>query len=77
MQPADVAEKTGTPEEMFLYWFLQLPANADVAQAARSEIARIDGSEPADAGMARLRGLLLQATLNQPSTPRHRRRTRH
>lgn len=70
-------ETHGTSEDMFLAWFFNLPENANVADAARIEIARIDGAASPCAQVARLRSLLHQATLNQPVAPRHRRRQRH
>jgi ferredoxin-NADP reductase len=70
-------EARGTSEEMFLAWFLNLPDDANVAETARIEIARIDGAAAPCAQVVRLRSLLYQATLNQPAAPRHRRRQRH
>lgn len=77
MQTQTVTDIRGTSEDMFLAWFFNLPDNANVADAARIEIARIDDAASPCAQVARLRSLLHQATLNQPAAPRHRRRQRH
>lgn len=77
MQSDQFLKSRATSEDMFLAWFFNLPADANVADAARIEIARIDGAASPCAQVARLRSLLHQATLNQPAAPRHRRRQRH
>ena len=48
------------PEDVFLAWLLTLPSGADVAQAARREIARLDRAAPLDAGPERLRQLMME-----------------
>lgn len=50
-----------SPEDVFLIWLLRLPDGADVAEAARAEIARLDRAAPLAPGPLRLRGLLEQA----------------
>ncbi len=50
-----------SPEDVFLLWLLQLPERADVAEAARSEIARLDRAAPLSPGPARLRELMAEA----------------
>lgn len=64
-------------EDLFLAWFFTLPENANVAEAAHREIARIDDAGKASGCDLQFRDLLRQATLNQPFMPRHRRRRRH
>lgn len=49
------------PEDVFLAWLLSLPDDADVAAAARLEIARLDRKAPLSAGPLRLRQLMEQA----------------
>ena len=48
------------PEDVFLAWLLSLPSEADIAQAARREIARLDRAAPLDAGPKRLRQLMIE-----------------
>ena len=64
-------------EDMFLAWFFSLPDDADVAAAARIEIARIDKSALPCEQVARLRTMLVQASYHQPPMSRSRRRQRH
>jgi hypothetical protein len=73
----DIIEIRGMSEDMFLAWFFNLPDSANVADAARSEIARIDRAASPSGEVARFRSLLHQATLNQPAASRQRRRQRH
>jgi hypothetical protein len=48
---------------MFLAWFLRLPYHADVAQAARMELARLDRLDLTSETTHRLRIMLEQASL--------------
>lgn len=73
----EIFNRRDTSEDMFLAWFLKLPDSANVADAARIEIARIDRAASPSDEVARLRSLLYQATLNQPVASRQRRRQRH
>ncbi|MDB5523059.1 MAG: hypothetical protein JWM58_822 [Rhizobium sp.] len=75
--PTSSYRQAGASEEMFLIWFFGLPDEANVADAARVEIARIDNEASSCEHILRLRGLLIQATLNQPAGPRTRKRQRH
>lgn len=50
-----------SPEDVFLVWLMGLPADADVAAAARAEVARLDRAAPLRPGPARLRELMLEA----------------
>jgi len=52
-----------SPEDIFLAWFLRLPHNADVAAAARAEIARLDRLDLMSETTHRLRIMLEQASL--------------
>ena len=54
MQAGEVA----TPEDMFLAWFLRLPHHADVTQAARQELARLDRLDIASDSLHRFRIML-------------------
>lgn len=45
------------PEDVFIVWLLGLPEGADPAEAARTEIARIDAKGLADGRLHRLRAL--------------------
>lgn len=56
------ARPTGSirPEDVFLAWLLALPGNADIADAARREIARLDRAEPLQSGPRRLRQLMIE-----------------
>jgi hypothetical protein len=51
------------PREVFLAWLLWLPQGADVAEAARREVARLDRAEPLPPEVAALRLLLVEAAL--------------
>ncbi|MBN9038278.1 MAG: hypothetical protein J0H53_19625 [Rhizobiales bacterium] len=51
-------------------WLLGLPDDADVAAAARTELARLDRLVALPAAAVRLRALLVQAT--RPMAPRRR-----
>jgi hypothetical protein len=64
-------------EDMFLAWFFGLPDGADVAEAARIEIARIDKSALPCEQVSRLRTMLVQASYQSPPMSRSRRRQRH
>lgn len=48
------------PEDVFLAWLLALPDDADTAEAARREIARLDRATPLGAGPERLRALMIE-----------------
>jgi len=48
------------PEDVLLVWLLRLPAETDIAGAARVEIARLDQAAPLCPGPQRLRALLIQ-----------------
>ncbi len=54
-----------SPEDVFLAWLVALPDDADIAAAARVQIARIDGVALATAPLRRLRALLEEAAANQ------------
>ena len=58
------------PEDVFLVWLLDLPDGADLAAAARSEIARIDRSTLRNAKLARLRDLFVEAACSADAPPR-------
>jgi hypothetical protein len=73
----DIAHRHRRSEDMLLAWFFSLPESADVAEAARIEIARIDKSALPCEQVARLRTLLVQASYPQPLMSRSRRRQRH
>lgn len=62
------------PEDVFLVWLLNLPDGADLAAAARSEIARIDRSRLRNAKVARLRDLFVEAACSADAPPRHKAR---
>lgn len=49
------------PEDVFLAWLMMLPPDADVASAARREIARLDATAPLQPGPAQLRRLFVEA----------------
>jgi len=71
-KPSAIQDVLPAPEDVFLAWLLALPADADVASAARREIASLDRRAVLPAAAARLRALLVQAT--RPATPRRRAR---
>lgn len=48
------------PEDILIAWLLWLPRDADVAEAAVEQVARMDRKQPLPQGAARLRELLLQ-----------------
>jgi hypothetical protein len=77
MERGEIIARRGTSEDMFLAWLFGLPEGTNVADAARSAIARIDAASDSGEQLGRLRKLLLQATLNQPATPRQRCTRRH
>ncbi len=52
------------PEDVFLAWLVALPEDADIAAAARAQIARIDRVVPASAPLRRLRALFEEAAAN-------------
>ena len=58
------------PEDVFLVWLLDLPDGADLAAAARREIARIDRSTVRTANVARLRDLFVEAACSAGAPPR-------
>ena len=62
------------PEDVFLLWLLQLPEGADIAEAARKEIVRLDGAAPLAPGPARLRELMAEAV--ETGSPRVSRKHR-
>ena len=64
-------------EDMFLAWLFGLPDSANVAEAARIEIARIDRSTLPCEQVSRLRTMLVQASYQSPLVSRRRRRQRH
>ena len=66
-----------TPEALFLAWLFAQPQGADIATAARMEIARVGRIEIAAETRARLIGLLSQATVPPQGASRQRRRQRH
>lgn len=75
MEASELNRSGTTPEDMFLAWFLGLPGDVDIKQAAQAEIARIDRIPGPKRQLESLRGLLHQATLNMPyQTPRRRQR---
>lgn len=45
VEPRAINRVQPTPEDLFLAWLLRLPYGADVSQAARLEIARLDRAE--------------------------------
>lgn len=53
-----------SPEDVFLAWLVALPEDADIAAAARAQIARIDRVVPASAPLRRLRALFEEAAAN-------------
>ncbi len=74
----DKAGRMPSPEDVFLSWMFSLPAGADLPQAARIEIARIDGAGHACAALSHLRGLFQQAIAGPlQSSARRQRRVRH
>jgi len=64
-------------EDMFLAWFFGLPDSANVAEAARVEIARIDAIALPCEQVSRLRNMLVQASYQPPPMSRSLRRRRH
>jgi len=64
-------------EDMFLAWVMQLPHAADIAAAARIEIARLDAINSDSETIARLRSLLVQASASRFAMPRGRSRSKH
>lgn len=69
--------QTETPEALFLAWLFAQPQGADIAAAARVEIARVRRIEIAADQRARLVGLLTQATVPPQGASRKARRQRH
>lgn len=63
-----------SPEDVFLLWLLRLPEGADIVEAARDEIARLDRLAPLPPGPARLRALMAEAA--EAGSPRVARRYR-
>jgi hypothetical protein len=53
-------------EDVFLAWVLGLPDDADIALAAKVEVARLDRSAPLPPGAERLREFLVEATRFSP-----------
>lgn len=66
-----------TPEALFLAWLFAQPPGADIAAAARVELARMGRIEIAADQRARLVGLLTQATVPPQGASRRGRRLRH
>jgi hypothetical protein len=65
-------------EQLFLHWLLALPADVDIGAAARVAIARIDAAgREGDETRARLRRLLVMATLPLPPAGFGTRRRSH
>lgn len=80
MRMLDIADKMPTnrrSEDIFLAWLFGLPDSANVAEAARIEIARIDTVALPSEQVARLRTMLVQASYQSPLVSRRRRRQRH
>ena len=71
----DLASSSSS-EDLFLSWLMRLPEGADVARAARAEIARLDATEPTTS-LLRLRNLLVQASVHSPVQPGRQRRVHH
>ena len=69
--------QSDTPEGLFLAWLFTQPPGADIAAAAKVEIARIGRIEIAAETRARLVGLLTQATVPPQGASRKARRLRH
>lgn len=69
--------KSATSEDLFLAWFLRLPHDADVAQAARSEIARLNRLEHICDTTYRFRIMLEQAVHFPAHSSPSRRRLQH
>jgi hypothetical protein len=66
-----------TPEALFLAWLFVQPQGADIATAARLEIARVGRIDVAAETRTRLIGLLTQATVPPQGASRQGRRQRH
>ncbi len=71
------SSQSETPEALFLAWLFAQPQGADIATAARLEIARMGRTDIATETRARLIGLLAQATVTPPGASRRGRRLRH
>ena len=67
----------GQAKDLFLAWFLTLPAGADVAAAARQALLRTEGGGPGDEPLCGFRELLRQATVPAVLPLARRRRLRH
>ena len=67
-----------TPEDLFLAWFLRLPHTADIAEAARIEIARLNTLETISDTTHRLK-IMLELASHMPAHVAHsnRRRSHH
>lgn len=64
--PASPPLAQASPEDVFLAWLVGLPEGADVVEAARAQIARLDRAVPLPAQALRLRALLEEATAVKP-----------
>ena len=72
--PASAGE---SPEALFLAWLFAQPQGADIAAAARVEIARIGRVEISDETRTRLAALLTQAMATPVGASRRGKRLRH
>ncbi len=72
-----ISSQAETPEALFLAWLFAQPQGADIAAAARMEIARVARIEIADETRTRLAALLMQASVMPQGASRRGRRQRH
>jgi len=71
------SSQSRTPEALFLAWLFAQPQGADIATAARLEIARMGRTDIETETRVRLIGLLAQATVTPQGASRRGRRLRH
>ncbi len=71
------SSQSRTPEALFLAWLFAQPQGADIAAAARVEIARVGRTDIETETRVRLIGLLAQATVTPQGASRRGRRLRH
>jgi hypothetical protein len=77
VEPRALSPAQPAPEDLFLAWFLRLPHGADVTQAARLEIARLDRERAFCETTHRYRIMLEQASAGPPHLRPGRRSIRH
>jgi hypothetical protein len=77
VEPRAINPVQPTPEDLFLAWLMRLPYGADISQAARLEIARLDRVKAFCEITHRYRIMLELAGSSPPHLHQGRRRVQH